>query len=115
MPEGLPKEENYSKPAVEFNKHTRKVGHVLFNPVAENVLLSSAADLLIKLYDIQKGSEMQEVSVHADIVNSLTYNYDGSMLATCSKDKKLRLVDLRSNKVAQVCFVGVLHRWFCLF
>jgi coronin-1B/1C/6 len=98
----MPKDGNYTQPVVEFNKHTRKVGHVLFNPVAENVLLSSGADLLIKLYDIQKGSEIQEVSVHTDIVNSLTYNYDGSLIATCSKDKKLRLIDPRSNSVAQV-------------
>ncbi|KAI3639526.1 hypothetical protein MIR68_002220 [Amoeboaphelidium protococcarum] len=98
IPEGGLKE-NCNAPALSFDKHTRKVGHVLFHPTAENVLLSSGADLLIKLYDIKKGAEQQDVTGHPDIVNSIVYNYDGSMLATTCKDKKIRLVDPRGNKI----------------
>jgi len=96
--------ENLNTPVLVFDKHTRKVGHVLFHPTADNVLLSSGADLLIKLYDIQKGLEKQEITGHLDIVNSVTWNYDGSMIATTSKDKKLRVIDPRANKTVQETF-----------
>lgn len=100
--EGFGKDtENITAPALEFAGHNRKVGHVLFNPVAENVLLSSAADLLIKLYDVQKGSEKQSIQGHPDIINSVAYNYNGSIVATCCKDKKVRLVDVRDGKIVQ--------------
>ncbi len=103
IPEHDPKE-NITTPAICFDKHSRKVGHVLFHPTAENVLLSSGADLLIKLFDIQKGQEMLEITGHTDIVNSLAWNWNGSLLATTSKDKKLRIFDVRSNKIVQVRF-----------
>jgi coronin-1B/1C/6 len=93
--------ENVTKPAVQFDGHSRKVGHVLFHPTAENVLLSSGADLVIKLFDIQRGKEMQDVLGHPDIVNSISWNWNGSMIATACKDKKLRLIDVRANKVVQ--------------
>jgi len=110
--------ENITTPIVSFDKHIRKVGHVLFHPVAENVLLSSGADLLIKLYDIQKGQEKQDVTGHVDIVNSIVWNYDGSNIATTCKDKKLRILDPRGNSIvscvdshqgvkgSRVCWLG---------
>eukprot|EP00158_Paraphelidium_tribonemae_P002387 Partr_v1_DN25321_c0_g1_i2_m22006 putative Coronin, actin binding protein len=110
--------ENISQPVIQFDKHTRKVGHVLFHPTADNVLLSSGADLVIKLYDIQKGAERQQVTVHPDIVNSISWNYNGSLFATTCKDKKLRIVDPRSNSIvgeteghqgvkgSRVCWLG---------
>jgi coronin-1B/1C/6 len=94
--------ENISTPAVQFTSHNRKVGHVLFHPVADNVLLSSSADLTIKLYDIQKGVEKQEITGHPDIVNSIAWNWNGSLIATTCKDKKLRIIDVRANKIIQV-------------
>lgn len=94
--------ENLATPTLQFNTHIRKVGHVLFHPSAENILLSSGADLIIKLYDIQQGQEKQDVIGHVDIVNSIAWNWNGSMIATASKDKKIRLIDVRANKVVQV-------------
>lgn len=103
IPSEEPKE-NVAKPAVEFNGHTRKVGHVLFHPTSENVLLSSGADLVVKLYDIQKGTEKQDILGHTDIVNSISWNWDGSLIVTTCKDKKIRVIDPRANKIVQVCY-----------
>src|SRR5436305_15217985 len=79
----------------------RKVGHVLFHPVADNVLASSSADLTIKLWDIEKGIEKQELNGFLDFVQSMSWNWNGSLLATTCRDKKLRIFDVRSNKVVQ--------------
>lgn len=108
IPEGGLKE-NCNTPQISFTGHNRKVGHVLFNPVAENILLSSAADLIVKIYDIGKGAEKQDIALHGDVINSICWNYNGSLIATTTKEKKLRVIDVRANKVAmeQNCHPGI--------
>ncbi|KAG0051759.1 Coronin-like protein crn1 [Gryganskiella cystojenkinii] len=88
-------------PVVRLTTHGRKVGHVLFNPVAENVLLSASADLTMKLWDVEKGVEKQEITGHMEVVQSVCWNYNGTLVATTCRDKKLRVFDVRSNKVVQ--------------
>jgi coronin-1B/1C/6 len=80
----------------------RKVGHVLFHPTADNVLASSSADLTVKLWDIENGKEVQELTGHNDLIQSITYNWNGSLLATTCRDKKVRVFDIRSNQIVQV-------------
>ncbi|KAI9203530.1 uncharacterized protein BJ171DRAFT_509889 [Polychytrium aggregatum] len=93
--------ENVSTPLITFGQHGRKVGHVLFHPTADNVLASASADFTIKLWDISKGAEKIELTGHGEIIQSITWNYDGSLLATACKDKKIRVYDVRTNKVVQ--------------
>ncbi|KAK8007669.1 CVNH domain-containing protein [Apiospora arundinis] len=69
-------------PVAKFGGHSRKVGQVLFNPAAENILASASGDLTIKLWD------------------SLSWNASGSMLVTTSRDKKIRVWDVRQEKPA---------------
>ncbi|KAF9542036.1 Coronin-like protein crn1 [Mortierella hygrophila] len=90
------------EPVVRLNSHGRKVGQVLFNPVAENVLLSASADLTMKLWDVEKGVEKQEITGHMEVVQGVTWNYNGTLVATTCRDKKLRVFDVRSNKVVQI-------------
>ncbi len=82
----------------------KKVGHVLFNPAAENVLASSSADFTVKLWDIKTGQEKQTITGHTEIIQAIAWNHDGSLLATTCKDKKLRIFDARANKVIQVFY-----------
>ncbi|KAG0267354.1 Coronin-like protein crn1 [Mortierella polycephala] len=89
------------EPLVRLNSHGRKVGQVLFNPVAENVLLSASADLTIKLWDVEKGVEKQEITGHMEIIQSVAWNYNGTLIATTCRDKKVRVFDVRSNKIVQ--------------
>jgi coronin-1B/1C/6 len=76
--------------------------------------MSSSADLTIKLYDIQKGAEMLEVVGHTDMINNMAWNWNGSMVATTCKDKKLRVIDVRANKVVQVFFYQSFKKRFCV-
>lgn len=77
----------------------RKVGHVLFNPAAENVLASASGDFTVKIWDIEGGSAKLQLKV-GDIVQSLSWNAEGSLLCTTSRDKKLRVWDVRQEKPA---------------
>ncbi|CAI4211532.1 unnamed protein product [Parascedosporium putredinis] len=77
--------------------HSRKVGQVLFNPAAENILASASGDFTIKLWDISAGQAHQTLR-HTDIVQSLTWNATGTLMATTSRDKKIRVWDVRQER-----------------
>jgi len=80
--------------------HKRKVGTANFNPVANNVLATSSTDFTVKLWDVEKGQNIRTVEGHADIINSVEWNANGSQIATSSKDKKMRIFDPRDEKIA---------------
>ncbi|KAA8895509.1 hypothetical protein FN846DRAFT_334256 [Sphaerosporella brunnea] len=86
-------------PVSKLAGHTRKVGHVLFHPTAENVLATSSGDYTIKLWDIATGASNHTLK-HGDIVQSLSWSTNGSMLVTTCRDKKLRIWDPRQEKAA---------------
>ncbi len=56
----------------------------------------------MKLWDVEKGVEKQEITGHMEIIQSVAWNYNGTLVATTCRDKKLRVFDVRSNKVVQV-------------
>lgn len=65
--------------------------------MAENVLASASGDYNIKIWDIEAGSSKIQLKV-GDIVQSLSWNADGSLFCTTSRDKKLRVWDARQEK-----------------
>lgn len=79
----------------------RKVGHVLFNPAAANVLATSSGDYTVKLWDVEAGSPRLTLK-HTDIVQSLSWSANGSLLVTTSRDKKLRIWDVRQEAPAHI-------------
>ncbi|KAF2400754.1 actin-binding protein-like protein [Trichodelitschia bisporula] len=87
-------------PVGRLSGHTRKVGHVLFNPAAENVLASASGDYTLKIWDIEQ-SQPRLTLKHTDIVQSLSWSADGALLVTTCRDKKLRIWDVRQEKPAQ--------------
>ncbi|KAK7422422.1 Coronin-like protein crn1 [Neonectria punicea] len=84
-------------PISKLAGHTRKVGQVLFNPAAENILASASGDFSVKIWDIGTGQAPLALK-HTDIVQSLSWNASGSMLVTTSRDKKVRVWDVRQEK-----------------
>lgn len=78
--------------------HTRKVGLIEYHPCAANVLASSSLDYTVKIWNTETGKD--EITLqHKDLVTSFAFNYNGSLLATTSRDKILRIWDIRSGKV----------------
>jgi coronin-1B/1C/6 len=90
-----------TEPLQTLHGHKRKVGSANFNPVANNVLATSSTDFTVKLWDIEQGKTMKTVEGHADIIQSIDWNYNGSQIATTSKDKKARVFDPRTETIAQ--------------
>lgn len=89
-------------PVARLTGHSRKVGQVLFNPAAANVLASASNDLSIKIWDITSGNASSAVFslAHKDIVQSLSWSADGRLLVTTSRDKKIRVWDVRQERPA---------------
>lgn len=47
------------------------------------------------------GQEFNTLLGHSEIIQSICFNFDGSLISTTCKDKKLRIFDVRSNKIVQ--------------
>lgn len=86
-------------PVSKLVGHSRKVGQVLFNPSAENILASASGDLSIKLWDITTG-QVSFTLKQPEVIQSLSWSADGNLLATTSRDKRLRVWDVRQEKPA---------------
>jgi coronin-1B/1C/6 len=71
----------------------------LFNPAAENVLASAAGDFTVKLWDIEAGASKLSLKV-GEVIQSLSWSANGSLLVTTSRDKKLRIWDTRQERPA---------------
>jgi len=99
IPEGGPKEQQTS-PLQTLLGHKRKVGTANFNPVANNVLATSSTDFSVKLWDVEAGKNQRTVEGHADIIQCLDWNYTGNLIATSSKDKKIRIFDPRTDEAS---------------
>ncbi|KAK9455400.1 DUF1900-domain-containing protein [Dipodascopsis uninucleata] len=85
-------------PVSKLSGHSRKVGHVRFHPVASNVLASSSGDYTVKIWDVEAGKAMYTLK-HSDTITSMSFNYTGALLATTSRDKKIRIWDTRSEEI----------------
>lgn len=91
--------ENMNTPAQTLSGHKRKVGTLNWNPIASNVLATTSSDFTVKVWDVETGQAVNDVSGHADIIQSSGWDYFGKNYATASKDKKIRIVDPRSNAI----------------
>jgi len=80
--------------------HKRKVGVVKFHPVVENLSATAGQDYDVKVGDIEKGASRFTTSGASNIIQSLDWNYNGSLLCSNSKDKKVRIMDPRQQSVA---------------
>jgi len=101
IPEGGLKD-NMTEPLQTLKGHKRKVGTCKFNPISNNILMTTSTDFSVKIWDIEKGtSPLSFDAQHADIIQSADWNENGSLSATTCKDKKFRILDLRDNKIVQ--------------
>jgi hypothetical protein len=104
--------------------HQRKVQHIQWHPTAENVLASAGADNALIVWDVESGDMLMRCDVHPDMIFSISWSYNGSLIATSCKDKKIRMIDPRTgdtvqegsghqgNKPSRVVFCGQLDRLF---
>jgi len=89
--------------------HQKKVGAVKWHPTANNVMASAGADYVVKVWDVEVGIAKYKSDGAQNLIQSVDWNYDASLLTTNSKDKFLRIIDPRQQTVVAQCesHVGV--------
>ena len=67
------------------------------------MLASAGYDHKIIVWNTSSGEQLSLLDgYHPDIIYSFSWNYNGSLLATTCKDKKIRVIDPRRNEVISV-------------
>ena len=94
--------EDLLDPLVDLRGHQRKVGIIRWHPTANGVIASAAYDLKIIVWNALKAKALCTIEGHRDTIFDLAFNYNGSLLATTSKDKKIRVMSPRTGKILQV-------------
>ena len=85
-------------PVQRIDASPRKVGQVLFHPTASHVLASASGDHVIKLWDLAScDSPRATLTGATDTIQSIDFNPTGSLLATTSRDRKIRIYDPRAG------------------
>ncbi|KAL4640451.1 coronin-2A [Arapaima gigas] len=91
----------------ELQGHSRRVGLVEWHPTANNVLFSTGYDYKVMVWNLDSPEQviknpLKTISLHTDVVLSMSFNTDGSRMATSCKDKKIRVIDPRTGALLQV-------------
>jgi len=89
--------ENMREPFSSLKLHSGKISTIDFHPTAENILVSSSLDNIVNFWDINQNASTYSVETTAGVIN-LTWNPNGSILATCTKDNKVTLYDVRQKQ-----------------
>ncbi|KAF6733288.1 Coronin-1C [Oryzias melastigma] len=89
-----------SEPVVVLEGHSKRVGIVSWHPTARNVLLSAGCDNQIIIWNVGSGQAMISLEdMHPDVIFSVSWSRNGSLLCTACKDKKVRVIDPRKRKI----------------
>ncbi|KAH0628489.1 hypothetical protein JD844_009742 [Phrynosoma platyrhinos] len=90
----------------ELLGHSRRVGLIEWHPTASNILFSTGYDYKIMIWNLDtKESVIQAplktISFHTDVILSMSFNTEGSLLATACRDRKIRIIDPRAGILLQ--------------
>ncbi|XP_073492110.1 coronin-1A [Aquarana catesbeiana] len=89
-----------TEPIVTLEGHTKRVGIVLWHPTAQNILLSAGCDNVILIWDVGCGQSVICIDeTHTDLIYSVAWNLDGSLICTSCKDKKIRVIEPRVGTI----------------
>ncbi|XP_051993266.1 coronin-2A [Xyrauchen texanus] len=97
---------NITVPWKELQGHSRRVGLIEWHPTASSIIFSTGYDYQIMVWNLDVPEQVvknpvRTISVHSDVVLSMSFNTDGSRLATSCKDKKIRVIDPRTGILLQ--------------
>ncbi|XP_049576287.1 coronin-2A [Syngnathus scovelli] len=90
----------------ELQGHSRRVSLIEWHPTANNILFSTAYDYKVMIWNLDCPEQViknpvRTISLHTDVVLSMSFNTDATLLATTCKDKKVRLLEPRSGTLLQ--------------
>ncbi|KAJ0067428.1 hypothetical protein NL108_007890 [Boleophthalmus pectinirostris] len=87
------------EPLLELDYHSKKVGIISWHPVASNILLSAGCDNIIVIWNLDTQEAQIELDMHPDLIYNVCWNFNGSLICTACKDKTVRVIDPRENKI----------------
>ncbi|XP_017470182.1 PREDICTED: coronin-7 isoform X4 [Rhagoletis zephyria] len=87
-------EASLSDPECVFSHKQRRVETVGFHPTADGLLHSTAVGCVM-LFDITTQKEIFSNNEHPEVIQSVSWKQDGTILATSCKDKNVRILDPR--------------------
>ncbi|XP_011862299.1 PREDICTED: coronin-7 isoform X3 [Vollenhovia emeryi] len=89
-------EESLCNPECTFSHRQRRVETVCWHPAAEH-LLTTASFTNLSLWDVLSQQELFSNSDHTEVIQSVSWKEDGTVLATSCKDKQMRIIDPRAS------------------
>ncbi|XP_067409558.1 coronin-2A [Emydura macquarii macquarii] len=97
---------NITSARKELLGHARRVGLLEWHPTARNILFSTGYDYKIMIWNLDTQEALiqnpvKTIGCHKDVILSMSFNTNGSLLATACRDRKIRLLDPRSGAVIQ--------------
>ncbi|ESN90362.1 hypothetical protein HELRODRAFT_71055 [Helobdella robusta] len=102
---------NLNTPVSDLNSaHYKRVSYIEWHPTVRGVLLSAGADFKCIVWNSLSATVISNISLHPDLVFSISWNIDGSLFATTCKDKKIRVICPRTGNVVAVSFEGTGHQ-----
>ena len=90
--------ENMTKEVQIYQKHTKKVPFVTFNPVAADVVCSGAFTGEIHVWNVIKGDTYCQLKAD-DTPTLLGWNPNGTLIGSTTKNKFMNIFDPRANKM----------------
>ncbi|KAM9097956.1 LOW QUALITY PROTEIN: coronin-1C [Sarcophilus harrisii] len=91
-----------TEPVVILEGHSKRVGIVAWHPTARNVLLSAGCDNAVIIWNVGTGKPLITLDdMHSDMIY-MSWNRNGSLICTASKDKKVRVIDPRKQEIVAV-------------
>ncbi|XP_073692254.1 coronin-2B isoform X1 [Garra rufa] len=92
---------NLTESVLELYGHSRRVGLIEWHPTTSGILFSAGYDYKILIWNLEIGEPVKMIDCHTDVILCMSFNTEGSLLATSCKDKKLRVIEPRSGNVLQ--------------
>ncbi|XP_076996272.1 coronin-2A isoform X2 [Tamandua tetradactyla] len=90
----------------ELVGHARRVGLLEWHPTAANILFSAGYDYKVMVWNLDTKESVimcpvKTIDCHQDMILSMSFNTNGSLLATTCKDRKIRILDPRTGTIIQ--------------
>ncbi len=97
----VPEEENFTKDIKQedfkFSGHSKKVICLKFHPCSKDIVASCSFGKDVNTWNLETGVSKSILGLN-DICYSLDWNYNGSLLGCCCKDKYSYILDPRESK-----------------
>ena len=84
--------------STRYQKHTKKVNFLNFNPIVNNLICSSTSYGEVHIWDAQMSKTIEEFKVYGN-PNVVSWNTNGSLIGISLKNKYFNIIDPRTKEL----------------